>query len=215
MEKTNKHSFEPIVALNIFGKGLNVYGTISKPVFITWDIGELLNHQDYDNSISAQNVADSQIMDGSYLYRGEYQQVKVLTEDGLTMFMYHSSNPEAVKYLEEIRFKIKEARVIANEYVYTDNAEAIANLLAENKELKDLLEAERQRNAEILQEQVQLKKDYIQLNTENIQLQERVKMLLENIDWLNDTANDIWFDMTEEAKIKNASSLSKRGGFDA
>lgn len=102
-----------------------------------------------------------------------------------------------------------------NEKIYTDNAEAIANLLAENKELKDLLEAERQRNAEILQEQVQLKKDYIQLNTENIQLQERIKMLLENIGYLTGTAKVLQQEMDELAKIKNASSLSKRGGFDA
>lgn len=102
-----------------------------------------------------------------------------------------------------------------NEKIYTDNAEAIANLLAENKELKESLEAERQRNAEILQEQVQLKKDYIQLNTENIQLQERIKMLLENIGYLTGTAKVLQQEMDELAKIKNASSLSQRGGFDA
>lgn len=85
----------------------------------------------------------------------------------------------------------------------------------ENKELNDLLGAECRKNVEILQEQVQLKKDYIQLNTENIQLQERIKMLLENIDYLTGTAKVLQQEMDELAKIKNASSLSKRGGFDA
>lgn len=206
MTTADKHSFKPIVTLSVLGKELNVYGTISEPVFITWDVGELLNHQDYDNSISYQKVAESEIMDGSYFYRGEYLQVKVLTEDGLTMFMYHSSNPEAVSYLREIRIKINELK--AREHDYTDNGETIINL---NK----LLESERNKNAQILQEQIQLKKDYIQLNKESIQLHERIKMLLENIGYLIGTAKVVQQEMDELEANKNASSLFKRGGLDA
>ena len=107
----------------VFDREFTIYGTKDKPLFLSKDIAEWIEHSDSNKMI--KSIDEDEKLIGTMFLAGQNREMWFLTEHGLYEILFRSNKPIAKTFKKEVKYILEQLRKTGMATVRGREAEGI------------------------------------------------------------------------------------------
>lgn len=110
-KKVESSDLESVETIEILNTPMNMYGTVSKPLFLANDVANMIEYSEDKVGQMLENVDDDEKLTDTIYRAGQQREMWFLTEDGLYELLMQSRKPLAKKFKLEIKKILRTIRM--------------------------------------------------------------------------------------------------------